>query len=96
MRNKLPDFVFNLPKRGFPTPLGLWFKKDLKVFIKEYILDNLVYLDMFNAQTVEKIIFSCIDSRINTPLDEIKAHKVWILLNLIVYFKNQKRRYRRI
>jgi len=95
MRNKLPDFVFDLPKRGFPTPLRLWFKKELKVFIKEYILDNLCYLYMFNTRMVEKTVYSCINSSISTPLDEIKAHKVWILLNLIVYFKNQKARYKR-
>jgi len=94
MRNRLPDFVFNLPKRGFPTPLGFWFKKNLKSFIREYILDNIVCLNMFNAETVEKNILGWMDSRINTPIDEIRAHKVWILLNLIVYFKNQKRRYR--
>jgi asparagine synthase (glutamine-hydrolysing) len=95
MRNKLPAFVFNLPKRGFPTPLGLWFKGRLNPFIREYILDNIVYLNMFNAERVEKSILCWIDSRGNTPIDEIKAHKVWILLNLIIYFKNQKRKYRR-
>ena len=72
-----------------------WFKNELKTFIKEYILDNLCYLKMFNAAMTEKIILKCTESRINTPLDEIRAHKVWTLLNLIVYFKNQKRRYRR-
>jgi asparagine synthase (glutamine-hydrolysing) len=96
MRKKLPDFIFKLPKRGFPTPLRLWFKKDLKGFIREYILENLGYLDMFNSKMVKKIISSCTDSRINTPLDEIMAHKVWILLNLMIYFKNQDKRYRRI
>lgn len=95
MKNKLPDFIFNLPKRGFPTPLRYWFKNELKTFIKEYILDNLLHLDMFNPATVEKIILKCVDSKINTPLDEIRAHKVWIILNLIVYFKNQRNRYRR-
>jgi asparagine synthase (glutamine-hydrolysing) len=95
MRNRLPDFVFNLPKRGFPTPLGLWFKKKLNSFIREYILDNIVCLNMFNAEMVEKNILRWIDSRVNTPIDEIKAHKVWILLNLIIYFKNQKRKYKR-
>jgi hypothetical protein len=30
---------------------------------------------------------------IATPYDEIKAHKLWMLLNLIIYFKHQKNRY---
>jgi asparagine synthase (glutamine-hydrolysing) len=96
MKEKLPPFVFKLPKRGFPTPLRLWFKKDLKKFIQEYILDHIAYLGMFNENMVKKIVFACTNSKIKNPFDEIIAHRVWILLNLIVYFKNQKRRYRRI
>ena len=96
MRKQLPDFIFNLPKRGFPTPMRYWFKNELKSFMKEYILDNISCLSMFNPAMVERIILKCTDSRLNTPFDEIRSHKLWILLNLIIYFKNQKRRYRRL
>jgi asparagine synthase (glutamine-hydrolysing) len=93
MKDKLPSFIFKLPKRGFPTPLRLWFKKDLKKFIQEYILDNIACLSMFNEHMVKKIVFAYTNSKISTPFDEIIAHRVWVLLNLIVYFINQKRRY---
>ncbi len=96
MKGNLPDFIFKLPKRGFPTPLRYWFKNELKGYIREYIFDNLVYLNMFNTKEVEKVISRITDLRPNTPFDEIVAHKAWILLNLIIYFKNQKNRYKQI
>ncbi len=94
MKNRLPGFLYKLPKRGFPTPLSYWFKDGLKDFVKEYILDNHEYIEMFNRSEVEKMISRVQNSKFNTPLNEIPAHRVWILLNLVVYFRNQKFRYK--
>jgi asparagine synthase (glutamine-hydrolysing) len=94
MRGKLPDFIFSLPKRGFPTPLRFWFKRELKEYIKSFILDNIAFVDMFNKKEVEKNIISYQNSNISTPIDEITAHKIWVILNLIIYYKNQKSRYK--
>jgi asparagine synthase (glutamine-hydrolysing) len=95
MKGKLPDFIYRLPKRGFPTPLLLWFKKELKDYVRSYILDNFVWLDFFQQKEVERLIFSYQNSPFLTPYDEIRAHRIWILFNLIVYFRNQKQRYQR-
>jgi asparagine synthase (glutamine-hydrolysing) len=96
MRGKLPEFVYALPKRGFPTPLRIWFRKELKDFIRGFILDNFAELEsMFRRTAVESMIASYQDAFMTTPYDEIRAHKLWMLLNLIVYFKHQKNRYRR-
>lgn len=95
MESRLPGFLYKLPKKGFPTPLSYWFKNELKGYIKEFILENLVYLNMFKPKEVEKLISRFQSSKLNTPLDEIMAHKIWILLNLIVYFRNQGQRYRK-
>ena len=96
MRGKLPEFVYTLPKRGFPTPLRIWFRKELKNFIRNFILDNFSELDtIFRRPAVEQMISSYQDALITTPYDEIRAHRLWMLLNLIIYFKNQKSRYRR-
>lgn len=94
MRKLLPDFIFNLPKRGFPTPLKLWFKRELKEYIRSFINDNMSLLSMFNPKEVEKIVTGYQDSNIPTPFDEIYAHRIWIIINLIHYFKNQKSRYK--
>jgi len=94
MKGSLPGFLYSLPKRGFPTPLSYWFKNELKGFVREFILDNYKYIDMFKKYNVESIISKVQNSKFNTPLNVIPAHKVWILLNLVVYFRNQKNRYK--
>jgi asparagine synthase (glutamine-hydrolysing) len=94
MRGNLPEFIYRLPKRGFPTPLRIWFKKDLKNYIRNFILDNFSELEsFFRRSTVERMIASYQGAFITTPYDEIKAHRLWMLLNLIIYFKHQKNRY---
>jgi len=94
MRGKLPAFVYNLPKRGFPTPLRIWFKKELRSYIKDFILDNISSVDIFNRMEVQKIIQGYQNTRFSSPFDEIEAHKIWIILNLLLYLKNQKQRYK--
>jgi asparagine synthase (glutamine-hydrolysing) len=94
MKGRLPDFLYALPKRGFPTPLVLWFKKELRDFIKHFILDQVHYLDMFDKGQVEKIIADYQNTSFATPYDEIRAHRLWIIFNLIVYFKNVGKRFR--
>jgi len=39
-RNKLPESLYNKPKRGFPTPIHLWFKGQLKGWVEERLFDN--------------------------------------------------------
>ena len=94
MRGKLPDFVYKLPKRGFPTPLRFWFKNELKEYIRDFVSDNIEFVEMFNKKEVENLIIKYQNSKLSTPLDEINAHKIWVILNLIIYFKNQKKRYK--
>jgi asparagine synthase (glutamine-hydrolysing) len=95
MKGKLPDFIYNLPKRGFPTPLHRWFKKELKDYVKSFILDAISRIDMIRREAVERMISDYQRSIFELPHDEIRAHKIWILLNLVIYFKNQKNRYQR-
>ena len=95
MKGRLPDFIYKLPKKGFPTPLRYWFKNELKSYIRDYLLDNYAYINIFKIKEVEKVISNFQNSKLNTPFNEIAAHKIWILLNLIIYFKNQKQRYKK-
>ena len=94
MKGKLPDSIYKLPKRGFPTPLKLWFRKELKHFIKDFIFDNICYAEMLDRGAIEKIIYEYQNRKIRTPFDEINAHKIWVILNLVIYFKFQKSRYK--
>jgi asparagine synthase (glutamine-hydrolysing) len=93
MKDKLPGFIYHLPKRGFPTPIKRWFKNELKGFVKSFILDNYKEIDYFKKSKVEKLINKFQNSSFTTPYDEIKAHRLWILLNLVIYNKIQRQRY---
>jgi asparagine synthase (glutamine-hydrolysing) len=93
MKGCLPSLIYTLPKRGFPTPLAHWFKNELKTFIREFILDNVEFAPFLCKRETEKIIDNHCNQKLTTPLSEFSAHKVWILLNLVVYMRNQKRRY---
>ncbi|MCP3931230.1 MAG: asparagine synthase (glutamine-hydrolyzing) [Bacteroidetes bacterium] len=95
MRGQLPQNIYKLPKRGFPTPLAYWFKDELKQYVRDFILDNRHYINMFRINKVEKLLLRFQNAKLKTPIDEISAYKIWILLNLIVYFKNQRQRYKK-
>lgn len=93
MEGKLPRSIYRLPKRGFPTPLRYWFKKELKDYIRNFICDNLGAIPMFNQRAVEKMLEDYQRPGMSSPLDEMTAHKIWIVFNLIHYFNNQKQKY---
>lgn len=94
MKGKLPSFIYNLPKRGFPTPLVYWFKKELKEYVRNFIFDNIDSANIFNKKGVERIVLRYQNSKVTTPFDEIEVHKIWVILNIIFYFKFQKQRYK--
>ena len=38
MRRRLPDTLFSLPKRGFPTPFARWYRREpLRSFIRDLL-----------------------------------------------------------
>jgi asparagine synthase (glutamine-hydrolysing) len=94
MKNRLPGFIYNLPKRGFPTPLKLWFRRELKDYVRSYILDNVDSTGLFNRKEAERIISKFQNPGIPNPFEEITAHKIWIILNLIIYIMHQRKRYK--
>ena len=96
MKGKLPDFIYKLPKRGFPTPLRFWFKKELREKIKMFIYDSIDSVPVLNQGEVKRIVSTYQNLKIETPWNEIYAHRIWIILNLIFYFNNQKMRYRNV
>lgn len=96
MRGKLPDLVYRLPKKGFPTPLGKWFKNELSAYVSDFIFSNLSEVGIFNEKEVRRLVGKHQRSRLPYPFDEISAHKIWVIINLIHYTKNQKARYKNV
>lgn len=83
-RSRLPTELLSAPKRGFPTPLRLWFRKELKGFVRERLLDRRSdFLDSIESRdNRERLLKSHENLWLPNPLDERRAHRIWQLLCL--------------
>lgn len=84
-RSFLPSEIFNLPKRGFPTPLAAWLRGPLKGWTKARLTSpgnplTLIFEPHFLASEVERYLGSPL--RRIRPLDDIQTHRMWMLLSL--------------
>lgn len=95
MRGLLPDFIYDLPKKGFPTPLRHWFKAELKPFVQEFILEGARECPLFDARKLEIFTSEILNGTAPYPVDEIRAHRLWVIMSLIAHARLQKRRYAR-
>lgn len=79
----LPAELLTAPKRGFPTPLRLWFRSDLKRFCEERLSGDNAFLDqLVSRQARQALLNDHLTKRLPFALDERRAHKIWMLLCL--------------
>lgn len=79
----IPDSVLSAPKRGFPTPLRKWFRKELREFVCDRLLRQSCVLDLaMNRDQRELLIKDHAARPLPFALDERRAHKIWMLLCL--------------
>ncbi len=84
MRPHLPAALYDMPKRGFPTPLGSWLRGPLSGFLQKRLthpdssLTRLFRHDYLKA-TVDRYLAK---EPLLRPLDEIPTHRMWMLLGL--------------
>lgn len=79
----LPQELFKAPKRGFPTPLRFWFRRELFDFVYERLIKDSSLLDAIMEKRQRKqLLKSLKNNRLPFALDEIRAHKIWMLLGL--------------
>ncbi|MDA1138054.1 MAG: asparagine synthase (glutamine-hydrolyzing) [Planctomycetota bacterium] len=82
-RDLLPQELFNAPKRGFPTPLRLWFRNELKEFVSNRLLGTNGCLHLIvPRKEIEQLVTSHCRYPLPFALDERRAHRIWILLCL--------------
>ncbi len=82
-RGILPDALLNAPKRGFPTPLRKWFRKELLDFVQSRLLSTSPILDLvMPLKQREKLIKSHCRYMLPFAMDERRAHHIWILICL--------------
>lgn len=84
-RGVLPDDVFRMPKRGFPTPLAVWLRGPLSGWLRERISGPRSRLNrIFDETFLRRSVDSYLSSWRNKvrQLDEIPTHRIWMLLCL--------------
>jgi asparagine synthase (glutamine-hydrolysing) len=84
----LPQSLLSAPKRGFPTPLRLWLRNELREFTYERLVasDTLVH-QIVSKKAIASLLKSHQQIPMPFPLDERRAHRIWILLCLESWFR---------
>jgi asparagine synthase (glutamine-hydrolysing) len=85
MRDRLPPVLYKMPKRGFPTPLAIWFRGELRNWLRQRLLGDHSKLSIiFRPEFVERLVEAYLSSwrKKIRPLDEIQTHRLWVLLSL--------------
>src|SRR3989338_2682576 len=86
MRDKLPQELYNAPKRGFPTPIVKWFKNDLSDYIKGILLDTITLKrGIFNPGQIKKLIEDFQSRKSDNLYDYAQANLIYSLLSIEVW-----------
>jgi asparagine synthase (glutamine-hydrolysing) len=91
----LPAALFEMPKRGFPTPLRHWLRGPLSEWMRNRICDPQSRLNLlFRREYLEKTTDNYLTSwrRKIRPLDEIQTHRMWMLLSLESWLRQYEER----
>jgi asparagine synthase (glutamine-hydrolysing) len=95
MRGILPDVLWQMPKRGFPTPLSKWLRGPLRAWMTERLLAPGSALNgLFRPEYLRIVVRQYLEGwqRRSRPLDEIPTHRIWVLLSLEAWLRVFARR----
>jgi asparagine synthase (glutamine-hydrolysing) len=95
MRDRLPEILHHMPKRGFPTPLSLWLRHELRDWMQNRILRPDCSLHrLFRPEFLRGFVGDYLSSwrRTVRPLDEIQTHRIWVLLSLEAWLRVSEER----
>lgn len=78
-RTLLPETIFEMPKRGFPTPFARWFRQgQLREFIRDLLQSPRAReRGIFNPNAVSKWIEQNNNSKFDTLLDYARANRLY-------------------
>lgn len=80
MKDVLPEELYTASKKGFPVPLGKWFRNELKGYVSEKLLGKESKIkQLFNQNYIKKII--------EDNNNFISEQKVWMLLNIELWME---------
>jgi asparagine synthase (glutamine-hydrolysing) len=87
-RNQLPALLYTQPKKGFPTPLSLWFRNELRPYVEELLLsERFSKRGICNQTAVKKLLEAHFSSRSDSLRDYVQAARIWSLINIELWFR---------
>lgn len=95
MCGHLPEVLYELPKRGFPTPLACWLRGELRGWMRRRLLNDESRLHyLFRHDFLRWLVEGYLTSwrRKFRPLDEIQTHRLWALLSLEAWLRVSEQR----
>lgn len=88
MRPLLPRSLYRQPKRGFPTPFSRWYRKELKNFAREIILESGFLPDeVFNYSYLAKFLDEFSRGKGEGLRDYERATRIYSLITISLLFK---------
>ena len=88
MKDKLPAILYSQPKLGFPTPLSIWFRRDLKDFAYSLLLsDRCTQRRIFNEEYIKNLLDKHCSSKTDGLMDLVNANRIWSLINIELWFR---------
>lgn len=95
MKPYLPGFLYEQPKRGFPTPLSHWLRSTLSEWLTQRLLGEQSRLHrLFKPQYLRRLTENYMNAWTHhfRPLDEIPTHRMWALLSLEAWLRTYEER----
>lgn len=89
LRGALPDSLFNQPKRGFPTPFHLWYRREpLKSYVQDILADTATReRGVFRVAEVQRLFSANLASGSDTLYDYARANAIWSALSVELWFR---------
>ncbi|RMF06286.1 asparagine synthase (glutamine-hydrolyzing) [Candidatus Woesearchaeota archaeon] len=88
MKGKLPEILYKQPKKGFPTPIVLWFRGPLRKHIYDVLTGRRIReRGIFNVDYIKKILDSFMRRRTDTLYDYAHANRIYSLYTIELWFR---------
>lgn len=78
----MPAELITMKKQGFRFPLGIWFRTDLKDFLRKlFAQSRFVELGIFNRKYIDTLLEEHISGKVD------HNYRIWVLLNLEIWYR---------
>ena len=89
MRSRLPEMLYQLPKRGFPTPFASWYRKEpLRSMMADLLFGKRASeRGIMKTPTLKRLFERNLRSRSDTLFDYARSHKLYSASVVELWFR---------